>query len=662
MRKRLQAFLLLAAIVLTCMPLGGCGKSSRTEGPSSTAQEETNPILAEHQEQLEQLNSRYKERTAANSQGVEFHLYYDDTQSMLGFVEADNGQSTFVTMLDRSIDCAKGMLNNGFSTLKAYTLVDEIPGDRQNQELNWTEVDIVGGLQAQFLRADFYTGSHTGHREGTLNHAGTGTKVGPLARLFLDGNNPFVKGAFTVVVTDLREQGFNLDDLANSLMAYREGDPEAEICVVGCTSNYTGELSVPVYSNSNTGTDIASIDNYDGPAAYYYIMSGPAEQMDQYISTLQSSMQGEKIVYATFQDLAASEGKPLSFSLVKNTMEGKRTDDLLPGNVSDDESATAVSDTAQAEELPASSTSDTRKRARSTDAVASDTAAVQLLATTQTAAQTGAAQVQLLRSTERVGNTAASPYIDEVWGCANVGVTGGAPTKQGAFEVTISPRMGQGKSEAFGAVSLISAYADLPAGTEAAAEQAKNLCENKTYWADLSGIQLYQKVNGSWVLAEDAALSSVNVRFETVDGPLTEYNSREVLLNATRHTGYLRVLLDNTQGVFHTESTYLLSVPIHTSMKSDLVTGADQLMDAYNANVKEYMAVLQNLKKSGSYYQFDTSSEEAKQLAAEQFARTPKLDILVQQLRNSLNTDENSDVQYVDFILQAPQEEGRSNR
>lgn len=52
---------------------------------------------------------------------------------MLGFVEAANGQNTFVTMLDKSIDCAKGMLNNGFSALKAYTLVDEIPGDKKTR-------------------------------------------------------------------------------------------------------------------------------------------------------------------------------------------------------------------------------------------------------------------------------------------------------------------------------------------------------------------------------------------------------------------------------------------------------------------------------------------------------------------------------------------------
>lgn len=205
MRKRLKIVSLLTALALLGGLLGGCGKSSRIETDSVAVQETTDPLLAEHQKQLEQLNSSYTKRLTSNSQGVEFHLYYDDTQSMLGFVEAANGQNTFVTMLDKSIDCAKGMLNNGFSALKAYTLVDEIPGDKKNQELNWTEVDIVGALQAQFLRSDFYTGSHTGHREGTLTHAGTGTKVGPLARLFLDGNDPFVKGTFTVVVTDLRE-------------------------------------------------------------------------------------------------------------------------------------------------------------------------------------------------------------------------------------------------------------------------------------------------------------------------------------------------------------------------------------------------------------------------------------------------------------------------
>ena len=92
---------------------------------------------------------------------------------------------------------------------------------------------------------------------------------------------------------------------------------------------------------------------------------------------------------------------------------------------------------------------------------------------------------------------------------------------------------------------------------------------------------------------------------------MTEYNSQEVLLNANRHTGYLRVKLDNTQGVFDMSKTYLLSIPIHTSMKSDLVYGADQLIDAYNANIKEYTAVLQDLAKSGNHYRFDTSTEEA---------------------------------------------------
>lgn len=118
MRKRLQIVSLLTAIALLCGLLGGCGKSSRIETDSVAVQETTDPLLAEHQKQLEQLNSSYTKRLAANSQGVEFHLYYDDTQSMLGFVEAANGQNTFVTMLDKSIDCAKGMLNNGFSALK----------------------------------------------------------------------------------------------------------------------------------------------------------------------------------------------------------------------------------------------------------------------------------------------------------------------------------------------------------------------------------------------------------------------------------------------------------------------------------------------------------------------------------------------------------------
>lgn len=237
-----------------------------------------------------------------------------------------------------------------------------------------------------------------------------------------------------------------------------------------------------------------------------------------------------------------------------------------------------------------------------------------------------------------------------------------SPNAQGAFEVVVGPNMGEGKSEAFGSVSLISAYADLPKGTNAAAETSKNRCSDKTYWVDMSGVQLYEKVDGNWTSAKDAAVSSINVRFETVDGPLTEYNSQELLLSQNRHTGYLRVMIDNTLNTIDANQTYLLSVPIHTSMKADLAYGADHLLEMYNANIKEYTEVLQLLDGSGSHYRFDTSSEEAKQKACEQFARTPKLDILVQQLRNELNSNSSDDVQYVDFLLSAPQNTGRRTR
>lgn len=653
-QKRLRFAALFAAAVLMCGLFGGCGASGRETASSVSA--EADKLLTAHQDQL---NDLYKAYSSTVAKDVEYRLYYDDTQSMLGFVEADNGQNTFVNMLDKSIDSAKGMLNNGFSSLKAYTLVDEVPGDNQNQELNWTEVDIVGSLQAQFLRSDFYTGSHTGHREGTLNHTGTDTKLGPLARLFADGNNPFAKGAFTVVVTDLREQNFDLDDLVNGLLSYKKENPSAEICIVGCSSNYTGEISIPVYSNSNAGADVASIDNYSGPASYYYIMAGPVDQMDRYLSTLKASLSDENIVWSTFEDLTASVGNPLEFALVKNTMEGKRTDDLLPGGTSSN-----ITDATQAESLPASSSA-SRKRVRST--AADDFGVViQPLTAKNSSDRATTSSIRLIRSGKRSesggGSLVVSPYITEVWGSANIGMESNSPNAQGAFEVVVGPNMGEGKSEAFGSVSLISAYADLPKGTSAAAETSKNRCSDKTYWVDMSGVQLYEKVDGNWTSAKDAAVSSINVRFETVDGPLTEYNSQELLLSQNRHTGYLRVMIDNTLNTIDANQTYLLSVPIHTSMKADLAYGADHLLEMYNANIKEYTEVLQLLDGSGSHYRFDTSSEEAKQKACEQFARTPKLDILVQQLRNELNSNSSDDVQYVDFLLSAPQNTGRRTR
>lgn len=59
MRKRLKIVSLLTALALLGGLLGGCGKSSRIETDSVAVQETTDPLLAEHQKQLEQLNSSY---------------------------------------------------------------------------------------------------------------------------------------------------------------------------------------------------------------------------------------------------------------------------------------------------------------------------------------------------------------------------------------------------------------------------------------------------------------------------------------------------------------------------------------------------------------------------------------------------------------------------
>ena len=72
MRKRLKIVSLLTALALLGGLLGGCGKSSRIETDSVAVQETTDPLLAEHQKQLEQLNSSYTKRLTSNSQGWNF--------------------------------------------------------------------------------------------------------------------------------------------------------------------------------------------------------------------------------------------------------------------------------------------------------------------------------------------------------------------------------------------------------------------------------------------------------------------------------------------------------------------------------------------------------------------------------------------------------------
>lgn len=635
MQKQKMFFRILVIGLAALMMLSGCRRSGeRTTAVAESA--ELPAVAAEHADGLQDLQDAWDARNSDS--GTTLRLYYDDTQSMMGFIKGNGGGNRFVYLLDTAIDEAFGMVNapeNGVKGVEAYTLVDANPGDGINQELSWQQVDMTGTLRNYFMVDSFYTGDHAGHREGTLNHTfedGSVRQVGPLSRLFQDGGTPFVSDGLTVLISDLQEQGFDLNTLSSGLMDYCEQVESAKVCIVAATSAFSGQLSVPVYSISDTGTSIASIDNYTGDVPFYYIIVGPANLVDEYIARIQQAMGADSsnILFTSFCSLEASCGQPLSFTLAPNTMAGVSAADLAGDSTSAD---------ASAEQQEQSSSTDRLTVRTSVEQNGPQIVQLRAVATTRRRGESGTGLV--------------SENIDKVWGSANINDLVPAPGQTNIFTALVG--RGEESCSAFGTRAQIAAYADLAPGLSAGCGANHTAPADDTYWIDPQEIELYEYNGTSWEAADANARGCISLRFETVDGPLQEYAVGTSLLAENRHVAYLRIAIDGTTvsqgGLFQDEGNYYLSVPIHTSLDASLVNNTEQL-EAMSADIAQYRAALDGLTKFGANYNWTASSEEARAAAAQQFRKTPKLKELVKSLSNYFcSIDMANEVQYLDVMF-----------
>lgn len=618
-KRRRTIVIGVLALVLLC----GCTGSRRDNVVADAAAEVTMPEqLAVHVEGLERLQQLAGQQMSDS--GTVFRIYYDDTRSMLGFVTAQNGNSLYVNLLDAAIDQAiemRGAHKNGIESVEAYTLVAEKPVDGVSQELNWSKIDAIGTLKNYFMSESFYTGSHNNHRDGTLTHvdeAGKSTVIGPLTRLFMKDENPFAADGLTVVVSDLMEQGFDLYTISEKIAAYCEKVPSAEVRIAACTSNFSGQISVPIYSNSDEGTTMVSVDDYDGEATCYYIIAGPANLVEEYCAGVEEKVaNSEEILWAEFRNQDRLLAEPLLFKLAPNTMAGVTAVEL-------NESESDVSYEKQKNDWYPSSASGVKLQDIS-QAIVSRRDNVQVL---------------------------VNEHIRDIWGSANINSLKSLEGLENVFQGKLG--VGTESCSMFGTNILVSAYADL--SEEMSVACSSDLTADYTYYIDPSEMQLYEKTeSGKWTAADRNALGCVDVRFEAVEGPLKEYGIGTDLLTAGRRVAYLRVMVDTKMesdgGLFREQTDYYLTVPIHTTMLNTGQLNVEEL-EQRNANIAEYRMAIEALSGSGDHYNWAQSSEEARKMAQQQFCKTPKLDVLTKGLTNVFEgRDAVNDVQYVDFIF-----------
>lgn len=316
MKFKKTAALFMAVSMAFTMVLSGCG--TQEQSPSEHLQDS---VISEHKEIFDQL-TKDSQKEEPDQSGTIFRMYYDNTESMMGFVNPmiqDRKKTSFVYSIDAAIDVASGMISaptNGIADAVGYAL----EADSSNI-LRWSKAEINDELQGQFCAKSFYTGSGGG-RLGVLNE--NGKVIGPLGKLFQNDETPFAADGLTVIVSDLMEQGFNLDTLRDGIQQYFSENEYAAAIILGCTSEYMGNMSVPCFSGSS-GTDIVTINNYNGPAAYYFLIVGPRNLAESYVQQLEerlddSDVEFDRASYYNSADIN-STAAPLSFELIDDTMK-----------------------------------------------------------------------------------------------------------------------------------------------------------------------------------------------------------------------------------------------------------------------------------------------------------------------------------------------------
>ena len=317
LKIKITALLLSAALGLTIFT--GCGKKGWPETSELAGLAMKSGIIPQTEAAVEY----------PDTSDTVFRMFFDNTNSMRGFVKPtiENQKKTaFVYSVDDAIDVASSMLKaqtNGFRSMEGYILKAD-----QNNILRWFNVELNNELQARFCSTEFYTG--TDGRPGTLTE--NGVSVGPLSRLFRTGNiygeedkdTPFLSDGLTVIVSDLMEQNFDLDVLYEGVENYYKTNSAAATALIGCYSDYKGNMSVPMFSDN--GTSETTIYDYEGQAGYYFFIVGPVNLVQEYVDGLQSRFDADNVRYDTviFRNCADARlaVNALNFEAVPDTMDG----------------------------------------------------------------------------------------------------------------------------------------------------------------------------------------------------------------------------------------------------------------------------------------------------------------------------------------------------
>ena len=210
-------------------------------------------------------NTIKKAELPANS--VKANLYFDNTQSMYGYI---NAASNFAVACGDLIETVKGYANYSMNALVR----------KDNGFLGWGNVDI-----SNFRSKEFYT-----FNKGSFNNAAG--EYGPLGLLFKNANSPVNFDELNVFITDLAEQQLNNKELAQRINEVLTENDNRSAALYYINSNFSGLASVPVPSSVVSGQVRMTDENYTGTRPFYCLIVGPTSEVVNICNVLNDSLKG----------------------------------------------------------------------------------------------------------------------------------------------------------------------------------------------------------------------------------------------------------------------------------------------------------------------------------------------------------------------------------
>ena len=252
----MRRFLKIMAAAIMCLLMVGnlndCGCKGRVTEPVS-------------EEVIALENTIKKAELPANS--VKANLYFDNTQSMYGYI---NAASNFAVACGDLIETVKGYANYSMNALVR----------KDNGFLGWGNVDI-----SNFRSKDFYT-----FNKGSFNNAAG--EYGPLGLLFKNANSPVNFDELNVFITDLAEQQLNNKELAQRINEVLTENDNRSAALYYINSNFSRLASVPVPSSVVSGQVRMTDENYTGTRPFYCLIVGPTSEVVNICNVLNDSLKG----------------------------------------------------------------------------------------------------------------------------------------------------------------------------------------------------------------------------------------------------------------------------------------------------------------------------------------------------------------------------------